>query len=209
MKKLICLALCLMMMAGVAMADDAVTPGVYTAASKGMGGDVTVEVTIGENGSIDAVKVVSHSETPGLSDPAIEQIPAAIVVAQSPVVDAVAGATITSKAIMAAVTDCATQAGIEIAAAELPENTFEGVGKGIGGELKVWLEVVDGKMISLTVTEQSETEFVAKPALEKIPAAIIDAQSFDVDTVSGATVTSKAIINAAKDAARQAGLTVE
>lgn len=52
---------------------------------------------------------------------------------------------------------------------ELPENTYEGVGKGIGGEVKVWLEVVDGKMVSLTVTEQSETDFVARPRAGKDP----------------------------------------
>ena len=92
---------------------------------------------------------------------------------------------------------------------ELQENTYEGVGKGIGGDVKVWLEVVDGKMVSLTVTEQSETDFVAGPALEKIPAEILEAQSFDVDTVTGATVTSSALIDAAKDAAAQAGLDVE
>ena len=213
MKKTLSLILCaLLLTMGTALAELAFEPGVYTGVGEGMGGDVTVEVTFSET-AIDEVKVVSHSETPSISDPAIEQIPAAIVEAQSLDVDAVSGATITSKAILQAVEDCAVQAGADLSLlkteVELPENTYEGVGKGIGGDLKVWLEVVDGKMVSLTVTEQSETDFVAGPALEKIPAEILEAQSFDVDTVTGATVTSRAIIDAAKDAAAQAGLDVE
>ncbi|MFR6102021.1 MAG: FMN-binding protein [Christensenellales bacterium] len=213
MKKTISLILCILMLTmGTSLAELAFEPGVYTGVGDGMGGDVTVEVTFSEN-AIEEVTVVSHTETPSISDPAVEQIPASIAEAQSLDVDTVTGATITSKAILQAVENCAVQAGADLSLlkteVELPENTYEGVGKGIGGELKVWLEVVDGEMVSLTVTEQSETEFVAGPALEKIPVAILEAQSFDVDVVTGATVTSRAIIEAAKDAAAKAGLDVE
>jgi len=211
MKKVLCAVLCLMMLYSCAMAEAIYTPGVYTGAGKGIGGDVTVQVTFGEN-AIEAIEIVSHSETPGICEPAFEKIPAAIIEGQTLVVDAVTGATVTTKAILAAVEACAAQAGADVAAltgkTELPENTYEGVGKGIGGEVKVQIVVVDGKIESVTVTEQAETEFIAKPALEKIPAAIVEAQSFDVDTVSGATVTSKAIISAAVAAATAAGLDV-
>lgn len=83
MKKTLSLILCaLLLTMGTALAELAFEPGVYTGVGEGMGGDVTVEVTFSET-AIDEVKVVSHSETPGISDPAIEQIPAAIVEAQS------------------------------------------------------------------------------------------------------------------------------
>ena len=62
--------------------------------------------------------------------------------------------------------------------------------------------------MSIVVKEQAETDFIAEPAIEQIPAAIVEAQSFDADVVSGATVTSKAIIAAAQDAAAKAGLEV-
>ncbi len=88
--------------------------GVYTASARGNGGDLTVEVAIGEAG-IESVKVLSHSETAGVSDPAVERIPAAIVEHQSVAVDAVTGATITSKAICDAVADAIRQAGGDVA----------------------------------------------------------------------------------------------
>ena len=50
-----------------------------------------------------SVTVLSHSDSPGFSDPAHSGIPGRIVAANDPQVDAVAGATISSEAIMAAV----------------------------------------------------------------------------------------------------------
>ncbi len=85
-----------------AMAEAALADGTYTGAANGMGGAVNVTVTV-EGGKITSVEVGEHQETAGISDPAIEQIPAAIVEAQSTDVDGVAGATVTSDAIKAAV----------------------------------------------------------------------------------------------------------
>ena len=68
----------------------------------GMGGKLTLSVTLNGD-AISAVEILSHTETPGVSDGAIEQIPAAIVANNSADVDAVTGATVTSRAIMEAV----------------------------------------------------------------------------------------------------------
>ena len=84
--------------------------GTYTAEAKGMNGTVKVEVTVDESAITD-IKVVEHEETPGISDPAIERIPAAILENQSIAVDAVSGATVTSNAIIAAVKDALLQSG--------------------------------------------------------------------------------------------------
>lgn len=101
-KKVLSLALCLCMplFASSALAEYA--DGSYTGVGAGMGGDVNVSVTV-EGGKIVSVEVGEHNETPGISDPAIEQIPAAIVEAQSADVEAVSGATVTSNAIKEAV----------------------------------------------------------------------------------------------------------
>ena len=91
------------------------TPGTYTGTAAGKNGDVKVEVTFSAN-AIDSVKVVEHSETAGISDGAIENIPAAIVENQSLAVDTVSGATITSDAILKAVADAVAQAGGDVEA---------------------------------------------------------------------------------------------
>lgn len=108
-----------------AFAETALQDGTFSGSAAGMGGDVVVSVTI-EGGTIKAVDVTEQQETPGISDPALAQLPDAIVKAQSTQVDSVSGATITSTAIKGAV-DAALLAaqGIvpeEEAAAEYPEN---------------------------------------------------------------------------------------
>lgn len=98
------LALMLLMSAALGGAAEAAIPadGTYEGCANGMGGELTVSVTV-EGGRIADVQIDGHDETPGISDPALEQIPAAIVAAQSTGVEAVAGATVTSEAIKSAV----------------------------------------------------------------------------------------------------------
>ena len=91
------------------------TAGTYTGEAQGNNGPVVVTVVFDEN-SITDIKVIDHIETAGISNPAIERIPAAILESQSLAVDVVSGATHTSEAIIAAVEDCTIQAGADIQA---------------------------------------------------------------------------------------------
>lgn len=90
------------------------TPGTYTATATGMK-EMTVEVVVSEDEILE-INILEHGETPGISDPAIANLPKEIIESQGLGVDAVAGATVTSNAIIEAVTDCLTQAGADIEA---------------------------------------------------------------------------------------------
>lgn len=142
MKKFLAIILCLTMMLGlVPMASAEITDGVYTAQSMGRNGMVTVEVNV-DGAVISSVKVLEHEETPGVADPAIDQLPVAIVEHQSIGVDTITGATITSEAVLAAVADCIAQAGgaaekwntkVETVAGEDIELTADVIVIGAGG----------------------------------------------------------------------------
>ena len=93
-------------------------PGTYTASAKGFGGDVEVEVAVQEN-SIDSVKVTGDHETENIGTFAVSMLPDKILAAQSVNVDAISGATVTSKAILRALQDALKQAGCDIS--KLPE----------------------------------------------------------------------------------------
>ena len=80
----------------------------YIGTSSTSRGELKVKVTM-DGDKIAKIEVLSSSETPGICDPAMNTIPDAIVKAQSASVDAVSGATETSKAIMAAVEDALSQ----------------------------------------------------------------------------------------------------
>ena len=92
-------------------AEEVVEAEVYTGVAEGHEGDVEVEVEI-ENGEILEVRVVEHQETDGIADSALEEVPGAIVDAQSTDVDVASGATYTSEAIMEAVDEALAEAGI-------------------------------------------------------------------------------------------------
>ena len=107
-RRLSALAVCLMMTlalsacSGPSSSASIYKDGTYAGSAKGMNGDVTVEVKLASE-KIESVIVTDHKETPGISDPAIETVPNAIVEKNSTEVDIVAGATFTSEAIINAV----------------------------------------------------------------------------------------------------------
>ena len=85
-------------------------------------------------------------------------------------------------------------------AAELTDGVFEGTGKSFGGDLKVAVTVEGGKITKVEVLSHGDTAGVCDAAMEKIPAAIVEAQSADVDVVTGATLSSNGIMAAVKNA---------
>ena len=84
--------------------------GTYTETVNGMHEGLVVEVKLAKN-KIEAVTVKAHNETPGISDAAINTVPAEIIKQQSLSVDTVSGATMTSKGILAAVEAAVKKAG--------------------------------------------------------------------------------------------------
>ena len=126
--------------AGVPTQARTYTPGTYTGVGAGKNGDITVEVTFSAE-KIERITVVSHSETPSLSDAAIANIPTQIVEAQSLGVDAVSGATYTSNGIVEAVADAVKQAGGDV---EALKNVQIASGEHVEEELTTDVVVVGG-----------------------------------------------------------------
>lgn len=83
---------------------------------------------------------------------------------------------------------------------ELNEHEYIGRGLGIGTNLTVKVKYENGIIGDVTILANYETPGIGSKAVEQIPAAIVAANSTNVDTVTGATVTSVAIINAVNDA---------
>ena len=195
---------------------DSVEDGVYSGSADGYSGPISVEVTV-EGGEITDVKVLSHSDSPGISDPAIEEVPAAMVAGNTTEVEVVSGATFTSTGIINAANIALTGEAGE--ASEAPvvdegeededieasdnvffDGTYTETVEGHNGPMTVEV-VVEGNVItSVVVLEHEETDGLADPALEDVPAAIIARNGTDVDVVSSATVTSEAVIKAVEKA---------
>ena len=83
---------------------------------------------------------------------------------------------------------------------------FTGTAKGFGGDVSVTLTLTDGAITGCTAEGKEETQGVGSEAIAKMPGAIAESGSIAVDGVSGATVTSTAIKEAAAAALTAAGL---
>lgn len=112
MQKTLLAASVALALSSTAYAAPTFTPGTYKAEAAGIHGPVAVEVTFSKD-KIEKIAVVSQKETPGIGTLAVDALPAKMVEVQSPKVDAVAGATITSNAIRTAVEACVKQAGVD------------------------------------------------------------------------------------------------
>lgn len=89
--------------------DGGYKDGVYNGKGKGNGGELTVEVTV-EGGNIVKVELKEHKETEGIFEGAETGVGNAIIKTQSTEVDSVAGATLTSEGIKAAVAEAIKEA---------------------------------------------------------------------------------------------------
>ena len=92
-------------------------------------------------------------------------------------------------------------AGCSNGQAKLTDGTYEGTSDaGMHAGLKVEVTVAEGKISDVKVTEHQETEGIGTEAIDKIPGEIKEKQSTEIEVVSGATLTSNAIIEATNKA---------
>ena len=90
--------------------------------------------------------------------------------------------------------------------------TFEGTAVGMGGEknpVKVTLTLADGKLTDVKIEGAGETPGIGSKAIDEFPKEMVDGNTVKVDAISGATITSKAIVEAATAALAAAGLKPE
>lgn len=87
----------------------------------------------------------------------------------------------------------------------LKDGVYRSTNPGFVDDITVEMEVVNGQINSFKVIDHNETSQISKRALTDIPYEIQQENSARVDVLSGATSTSRGIIQGAKDCIRQAG----
>ena len=187
--------------------------GSYTASADGFGGPVEVAVEIGSNGGITDLTIKGDKETPDIGGAAIPVLKQAILTNQTADVDGVSGATFTSDAVRTATAAALAQAGGEEVASGpkaadgnlfIP-GTYTETATGFGGEVTVTATVSENRIEDVQITGDHETENIGTFAVDMLGERILAAQSPNVDALTGATVTSNAILGALKKALTAAG----
>lgn len=85
-----------------------------------------------------------------------------------------------------------------------PSETFTSTQKGFGGDVVVTLTMEGEKITKVEITGDNETENIGKKAIEELPAIILEAQNAEIDVISGATITSNAVMAGVQDCLNQA-----
>ena len=210
--------------AQVAKGSFDLTDGVYKGTGTGYVGEITVAVQIKDK-QIVAIDILSSSDDAAFFKRA-QAVIDKIIEGQTLDVDTVSGATYSSRGIISAVKNALTgekdsgttgqsQSGsgaaagssTSVQAVEDPsaykDGTYYGTGTGFGGTLKVKVEISGGKITSIQIMEnQDGSEYISKASA--LINTIIQNQSTNVDTVSGATYSSVGIIQAVRNALSQA-----
>ena len=204
--------------------------GEYEGRGTGFSGTVTVKVTVAEGKIAEIVVLDAADEDPWFKN--AKALLGNIVEAQSTNVEAVSGATYSSKGIIEAVRDAldkaaggegtfdaakattaakaTSKAGASRTVSKISEpaaykdGTYTGSATGFGGRLSVRVTVSDGRISTIDVTSHNETSSYYSKA-KKVLSRMISAQSTNVDTVSGATYSSVGLINAVRNALSKAG----
>lgn len=86
----------------------------------------------------------------------------------------------------------------------LNDGTYSATVDGQDGPMEVEVEIAEGKIANVTIVSNNETESVAGNALSSLPETIVAQNSVNVDTVTGATLTSNRILDAVTDCLNQA-----
>lgn len=110
-------------------------PGTYSAKAAGIG-DVVVTMTFDANKITDIVLDVSH-ETPGIGQAAAETLKQSLLTSQSAEIDAVSGASITTRAVQKAAAKCIAQAKGEMTIEVITESKAEDDGDWLGKEPEI------------------------------------------------------------------------
>lgn len=203
--------------------------GVYKGSATGFSGPVTVAVTIMDK-KITSIDILSSTDDEAFFNRAKAVIDR-IIASQSFDVDVVSGATYSSNGIIGAVKNALTgekDNGVtgkskqgstsesesdsslaEIAAVQdasaYKDGTYYGTGKGFAGTMKVKVDISGGKIASISIVSTKDGNSYVKSASSLLD-TIVEKQSTNVDTVSGATFSSRGIIAAVRSALSQAAV---
>ncbi len=217
----------------VAQVEDAAAykDGTYYGSGTGFGGPLKVLVEI-SGGKIASIRIVENSDGSDYISKAASLIDS-IIATQSTNVDTVSGATYSSVGIIQAVRDALSQAAVNgtsdtsqnnnnnsnnsnnngssddnnstvTGTVPYKEGIYYGTAEGYSGDVSVAVVIQEKTIKAILITESSDDEAFFNRAMDVVKKVIRTQKTDDVDTVSGATYSSKGLLNAIKNALKQA-----
>lgn len=202
---------------------DSYIDGIYYGIGTGFGGPLKVKVEI-SGGKITSIQIVENSDGSSYISKASAVI-SSILSKQSTNVDTVSGATYSSVGIIQAVRNALSQAAVSgsstgnivpdnnsgssedssvIGTVPYKEGIYYGTGEGYNGDVSVAVVIQEHTMKAILITEKSDDDAFFNRAMEVVKKVIRTQKTDGVDAVSGATYSSNGILEAIRNALKQA-----
>lgn len=202
---------------------DGYIDGIYYGIGTGFGGPLKVKVEI-SGGKITSIQIVENSDGSSYISKASAVI-SSILSKQSTNVDTVSGATYSSVGIIQAVRNALSQAAVSgsstgnivpdnnsgssedssvIGTVPYKEGIYYGTGEGYNGDVSVAVVIQEHTMKAILITEKSDDDAFFNRAMEVVKKVIRTQKTDGVDAVSGATYSSNGILEAIRNALKQA-----
>lgn len=202
---------------------DSYIDGIYYGIGTGFGGPLKVKVEI-NGGKITSIQIVENSDGSSYISKASTVI-SSILSKQSTNVDTVSGATYSSVGIIQAVRNALSQAAVSGSSTGniVPDNNsgssedssvtgtvpykegiYYGTGEGYNGDVSVAVVIQEHTMKAILITEKSDDDAFFNRAMEVVKKVIRTQKTDGVDAVSGATYSSNGILEAIRNALKQA-----
>ena len=185
----------------------------------GYSGKIKMVLGMDMEGKVTGLNVISQTETPGLGskieepwfkaqyrglgkdDIALKKD------SNTGKIDSITEATVSSSAVTKGVKNAflkynilSEQAFKKEMVAALPDGFYRGAGKGLAGPIEVEIEIKAGRIKAIHIVKCQEEKQYWSKVKSVIPSSMLEKQSTDVDVVTGATRTSKGLIDAVQDA---------
>ncbi|NIM03468.1 RnfABCDGE type electron transport complex subunit G [bacterium] len=187
--------------------------------TQGYSGPIEMIMGFDMNGEITGLKILNQIETPGLGSKIMEDWFSKQFIKlkaedlnfakEEPQgkIEAVTAATISSRAVLEGAKKLF---GLYVDFLEhlekieilkyMPDGVYTGEGRGFSGPIRAMVTVQNHQILKIAVLEQQEVIEYWSKIREKIPQEILEKQNVDVDMVSGATYSSKGLIEAVTNA---------
>ena len=165
--------------------SDAIVGAILEGSAKGYGGDIRLLVAVDAEGKVSGIRVIEHSETIGIGARALQPEflqqfsghahDEPLVAGKN--VDVIAGATVSSRAVMSSITNALELYKTEVLRintddgwdlAKVPDGVYEGTAQGYKSEIKVKVTVAAGRITAVDVVSIADTPEVYPDAVEQV-----------------------------------------
>lgn len=179
--------------------------GKYSASAKSFDRNLDVNLVINQ-GKIQGAKIDLHENDPYYNKVA-QILEKEIINNQSSEIDAVSGASVTSRAVRNATYSAlkAAQKSNSTKDLLLKDGSFSAKAQGHGGPLTVKVLTKNNQIKDVSLADNNETPDVSDTAMNTVMKDIVDHQTLNVDAITGATMSTQAVITATTRALEQAG----